>query len=485
MSILAERTTRFVRTRTASRALRFLPATAVLLDAVVITLTVVVSVAIRAEVSVGGNGEVDLTWSALVIGPEILAAWIAMIYLLRGYRDNVFGAGTDEFKRVLNASLYTSAVIGVMCYLAKFQLSRVFFAATFVIGTIALLLGRWALRRLIHAARRHGVLRQRTLLVGTCTQIDEIAAVLRRETWLGYDLVGALGECPDAETPGGVPMLGGADELVALAQADTVDTVFLAGAGVASGEEMRRLVWALERRGVNIVVAPSVTEVSSERIRVRPVGGLPLMHISPPTARDAASLGKRTFDIVGASALLLFFAPVLLMIALAVRLGDGGPALFRQTRTGRGGVEFACLKYRTMVVDAEARLAELKAEAGFEGGLFKMADDPRITRVGGLLRRLSLDELPQLINVLRGDMSLVGPRPPLPSEVAEYTEDVHRRLHVRPGLTGLWQVSGRSDLSFEEAVRLDLYYVDNWSMLQDLSILARTVGAVVNSRGAY
>lgn len=485
MSILADRTIRFVQTRAASRALHFLPATAVLVDATIIVIALAASVIIRSELNVGSNGEADLTWSALVIGPEVLAAWIAIIYLMRGYRENVFGAGTDEFKRVLNASLYTSAIVGVACYLTKLELSRIFFGATFLLGTFGLLLGRWALRGMVHAARRHGVLRQRTILVGTDTQIDEIAAVLRRETWLGYDLLGALGDTTEPETPSGVPLLGTIRDLVPLARSGAIDTVFLAGAGVASGEEMRRLVWALERHGISIVVAPSVTEISSERIRVRPVGGLPLMHISPPTARDAASLGKRAFDVAGASGLLLAFAPIFIVIALAIRLGDGGPVLFRQTRTGRGGIEFPCLKFRTMVVDAEERLAELKAEVGFEGGLFKMSHDPRITKVGGLLRRLSLDELPQLINVLRGDMSLVGPRPSLPSEVAEYTEDVHRRLHVRPGLTGLWQVSGRSDLSFEEAVRLDLYYVDNWSMLQDLSILTRTIGAVLNSRGAY
>ena len=245
--------------------------------------------------------------------------------------------------------------------------------------------------------------------------------------------------------------------------------------GSGSALTVRRLVWALEGHDVQVVVAPSVTDVSGDRIRVRPVGGLPLMHLEPPRATDASRWGKRLFDLVGSALLLVLFSPVLLVAAVRVKAHDGGPVLFRQTRIGRHGEEFACLKLRTMVVDAEDRLAALRAEQGYVDGaegLFKLKDDPRITRPGRWLRKWSFDELPQLLNVLRGDMSLVGPRPPLPSEVAAYASDTARRLHVRPGLTGLWQVSGRSDLTWDEAVRLDLYYVDNWSMVQDLTILA-------------
>jgi exopolysaccharide biosynthesis polyprenyl glycosylphosphotransferase len=233
------------------------------------------------------------------------------------------------------------------------------------------------------------------------------------------------------------------------------------------------------------VVAPSVNEISSERMSLRPVGGLPLLHIDPPTWRDASRLGKRSFDVVGALLLLLLFSPFLAGAALWVKLHDGGPVFFRQRRIGQDGEPFDCFKFRSMVVDAEDRLAALREDVGFEGGLFKMREDPRVTRPGKWLRRFSVDELPQLWNVVRGEMSLVGPRPPLPTEVHGYDEEVARRLRVRPGMTGLWQVSGRSDLSFDEAIRLDLYYVDNWSMLQDLTILARTLGAVVKSRGAY
>ena len=215
------------------------------------------------------------------------------------------------------------------------------------------------------------------------------------------------------------------------------------------------------------------------------MGGLPLIHIEPPTWSDASRWGKRTFDLVGSSLLILAFAPLLAFTALQVKAHDRGPVFFRQIRTGKDGEAFSCLKFRTMCVDAEARLAALHAQTGYTGGLFKMQDDPRVTRPGRWLRRFSIDELPQLFNVWRGDMSLVGPRPPLPIEVEKYDADASRRLHVRPGMTGLWQVSGRSDLTYAEAIRLDLYYVDNWSMVQDLAILTRTLGAVLASRGAY
>ena len=252
---------------------------------------------------------------------------------------------------------------------------------------------------------------------------------------------------------------------------------------MSSSTQLRRLAWELEDHAhVQIIVAPNVTDVSSERVRIRPVAGLPLMHLGRARSQLATNDAKRTFDVVGAIAILLLIWPALLALMIWIRLHDGGPVLFRQTRVGRDGAEFTCLKLRSMVVDAEARLAELEAR---DHVLFKDADDPRVTRPGRLIRRFSLDELPQLWNVVRGEMSLVGPRPPLPAEVAQYEDDMLRRLAVLPGMTGLWQVSGRSDLSWEDTVRLDLYYVDNWSMVQDLIILARTVSAVLTSRGAY
>ena len=249
---------------------------------------------------------------------------------------------------------------------------------------------------------------------------------------------------------------------------------------------MRRLAWDLEHEDIAVVIAPSVTDVSSERVSVRPVGGLPLIHLEKPRSAEAVRRAKRTFDIVGSLGLLLFFAPVFALHRLqgvaARPRPDPVPPDPRRPR--RQDLRLLEVPHHGHQRRGAARRPAAKQQ-GYEGGLFKMENDPRITPPGKWLRRFSLDELPQLVNVLKGDMSLVGPRPPLQHEVAQYDDAMARRLRVRPGMTGLWQVSGRSDLAWSEAIRLDLYYVDNWSMFQDLTILARTFGAVFGSRGAY
>ena len=287
-------------------------------------------------------------------------------------------------------------------------------------------------------------------------------------------------------THSGIPLLGASRSLAEVAIDAEADVVFLAGGAFSSSSEMRRLAWDLEHEDIQVVIAPSVTDVSSERISVRPVGGMPLIHLEKPRSEAAVRRAKRTFDIVGASLLLVAFAPVFAFASPRVKLYDRGPVFFRQTRVGRDGKTFHCWKFRTMVTNAEELLEDLQEAAGPRRACCSRWRTTRGSRAPGKwLRRFSLDELPQLWNVLLGDMSLVGPRPPLGHEVAQYDDDMARRLRVRPGMTGLWQVSGRSDLSWSEAIRLDLYYVDNWSMVQDLTILARTFGAVFGSRGAY
>jgi exopolysaccharide biosynthesis polyprenyl glycosylphosphotransferase len=282
-----------------------------------------------------------------------------------------------------------------------------------------------------------------------------------------------------------VPVLGGVADMRRLCDQVGADTVLVARGGYETSQELRRIAWALEGSSIDLVVVPSLTDIAGPRIHMRPVAGLPLLHVEQPQAGAAGGLPKRLFDVVFASLALLVFSPLLMVVAAIVKLQDGGPVFFRQSRVGRDGTPFGMIKFRSMVVDAESRLEQLRALNEFDDVLFKMQNDPRITSVGRFLRRYSVDELPQLFNVIRGEMSLVGPRPPLPAEVDRYADDVHRRLLVRPGLTGLWQVSGRSGLSWDESVRLDLYYVDNWSMLSDLVIMAKTVRAVLGSAGAY
>jgi len=468
------------------RALSYLPVTALSVDIVAISITASLAIAGRNQLSVFAP-QPDVSDTLGVVGPLMFVAWVLAIAAVGGYNSSAFGAGPDEYRRVLNASLYTAAVIGIGCYLAKFQLSRGFFLLAVGIGIPLLLIGRFALRRALHQAHRRGVLLQRVVIAGRPSHVDEIAAVLERESWLGYDVVGAatpLGHVADS-TESGIPVLGDAEELGQIALAAEADVVFFASGAFRTSGDMRRAAWDLEQHRTHVVVAPSVTDVSRERVTIRPVGGLPLMHLDQPGSARASRLAKRTFDIAGSALLILLLSPVLAATALVVKLNDRGPVFFKQVRVGRDGAEFGCYKFRTMVPNAEELVALMQEEQGSSALLFKMKNDPRITGPGKTLRRFSIDELPQLFNVLRGTMSLVGPRPQVPREVALYDNTMSRRLRVRPGMTGLWQVSGRNDLSIEDAIRLDIYYVDNWSMLQDLSILVRTVGAVFGSRGAY
>jgi exopolysaccharide biosynthesis polyprenyl glycosylphosphotransferase len=478
-----------------SRALRALPLTALVCDLALVTATVLLAAYGRSRVLMFDSGSPGLSQAtggpslgqsiALVALPLVLG-WIGVIALRGGYDRGVFGAGADEYKTVVNSTLLTAALLGIGCYLTKFPLSRGFFVFAFLIGPPLLVAGRYILRRSLHRARRRGSLRQRTLIIGGADHVDSVASVFDRETWLGYDILGAVvPAAASAETAGGVRVVGDVVEAAALVRAYNADVVFVVGGAFDAPLAMRNLVWDLESDNVQVIMAPGVTDVSSERIRVRPVAGLPLLHLDRPRSQDALRWAKRTFDIIGSATVLALVSPLMLWTAWQIKRYDGGPVLFRQTRVGRDGDYFTCLKFRSMVVDAEGDLAELHSEVGYEDGLFKMQRDPRITKPGQWIRRFSIDELPQLINVLRGDMSLVGPRPPLPLEVDRYTLMQSRRLRVRPGMTGLWQVSGRSDLSWTESIRLDLYYVDNWSMIQDVIILARTVGAVLSSRGAY
>lgn len=432
-------------------------------------------------------GDVDNLLRA--VGVPIVIGWVVVLAMFGAYAPHVVGAGTTEYKLVVRATMVGAGVIGVICYLAKFQFSRGFFVLLIVLGLPAILLSRFVLRRVIHAARRHGHLVHRVVVAGSVAQVDEVARVLGRERWLGYSVVGAVVPAVESvdTTPGGVPVLGSTARTVAVVVDTDCDIVLFAGGAVSSAQQMRRAAWELADTTVQIMLVPQLTDVANDRVRVRPAAGLQLMELEGPRHHNASRISKRLFDVAGASMALLLAAPILLLTALAIRLHDGGPVLFRQQRVGRNGELFDCFKFRSMVVDADAMVDAVAAQNrnGADHVLFKAENDPRVTGPGRLIRRFSIDEVPQFLNVLRGDMSMVGPRPPLPSEVERYSDDVRRRLAVRPGVTGLWQVSGRSDLSWEDSVRLDLYYVDNWSLVQDLAILARTVGAVLSSRGAY
>ena len=435
-----------------------------------------------------GSNLAGLPYTAVICVCALV--WVTVLAFRGAYSPRAFGSGTDEYKLVVSSSILTAGLVAIMCYLAKVELSRGFLATAFPLGMIALLVGRRAARAVLHWLRKRDRLVHRVLLVGMPAGVAELLEVIRREHRMGFSVIGAclprLSKDPGDEVADqGLPILGYLDDVRSAVERSGADTVVVSALPGRSSRLLRRLSWSLEGLGVDLVVVPSLTDVAGPRIHVRPVAGLPLLHVEEPEFTGARRIVKSIFDWVAAAVLGILAAPFMAVIALAIKLDDGGPVILRQTRVGVHGKEFPCFKFRSMIVDAERHLEELRADNQHHGVLFKIRNDPRITRVGRVIRKLSLDELPQLFNVMRGEMSLVGPRPPLPREVEQYGEDVRRRLLVRPGITGLWQVSGRSNLSWDDSVRLDLYYVENWSLSADLVILAKTVGAVVSRNGAY
>lgn len=422
-----------------------------------------------------------MAFSLVLLGIWHLALWACGTYAVKYMR-----AGATEYNAAINATTVAAAAFGMVWVLLDFAYPATLFVLWLLFGVVGLGVARYGRRRIVN--RLHvtwDVLLTPVIVVGGNYHVDEVAKVLSRERWIGYRVIGAVTNEPLHVTATGLNVLGEVDDLARVIAEQRVSVVIFAEGSFASQSAFRRMAWKLEESNVQMILVPTMADVSAQRLEFRPVAGLPLVDVERPRAVRSLRWFKRTTDIVGSALFLLLLGPVLLAAAIAVKLEDGGPILFRQRRIGLHGREFDCLKLRSMCVDAEARLAELQARNEGAGVLFKMEHDPRITRVGRFIRRYSIDELPQLWNALRGDMSLIGPRPALPSEVARYDDDTRRRLQVRPGLTGLWQVSGRSRLTWEDTVRLDLYYVDNWSVAQDMIIMIRTAKAVVGSNGAY
>ncbi|WP_329292176.1 sugar transferase [Streptomyces sp. NBC_01455] len=352
------------------------------------------------------------------------------------------------------------------------------------------------IHRHLAARRRDGRIVRRALVIGEANAVDGLVSHLAKRTDHEFVVVGVCpigDDDPHALAPIATrisqqaPTHLSADSAPVLTAARRLyaDVVLVVPGPYMTGTRLRRLSWALHGEECPLVVVPGLTEVAGRRVGIVSVAGLTLLTVAPPLRRGLATLVKSVTDRLGAALLIVLLAPVLVAVALAVRMDSPGPAVHRQMRIGRGGKPFTMAKFRTMVADAERLRHQLTGTNEQDGRMFKIRRDPRITRVGRVLRRCSLDELPQLFNVVQGHMSLVGPRPPLPDEAAGYDEVERRRLAVKPGLTGLWQISGRSDLSWDETVALDLRYVDNWSPSGDLGVLCRTVGAVVAGRGAY
>ncbi len=440
-----------------------------------------------------------LVWAAVPgwdAGDPHSSKWVAasfatvalwhLVLTLAGTRDpRVLGAGPDEYKRVLNSTLVIFSVLAFFGYLVTVSPPRAYVIVALPFGLLMLALSRWSWRQWLLVQRQAGRMTHRAIVVGNRESVEHLAAVIGRNEAFGYRLVGVCLTGADSVTGvAHLPTVGSVDALKDAARSVNADAVIVTSSDATHPDMVRRLGWDLEGHDIEIIVAPSLANIAGPRVHIRPVAGLPLLHVEKPAYRGSARWAKGTLDRVGALSLLLVGLPIFAVVAVLVKFSSPGGIFFVQERVGRDGKTFGMIKFRTMVEGADLMVADLAADSGNDF-MFKMRDDPRVTPVGGRLRRFSLDELPQLINVIKGDMSLVGPRPPLMSEVSVYAADARRRLLVRPGITGPWQISGRSDLNWEETMRLDLYYVENWSIVGDLLILWKTLRAVVSSAGAY
>lgn len=435
-----------------------------------------------AQLSTGGSAVIpDVSYWFFSAG--LIVVWIWALGLIDSRSDRVIGTGNTEYVRVVRASFSVFGVIAIAAFLLQVEVARGYLLISLPIGSVMLVLVRWLWRQWLVSKRLRGEYSARVLLVGSHESVAQIARDLARNIGAGYKVVGAclptgrLGTTVDGTN---IPVMGSIDDIAESMAAIGADTVAVTSIGDLPPYKVKQISWGLEAGRQHLVLAPSITDIAGPRIQTRPVSGLPLIHVETPRFSSGERFVKRMMDVALSIIGVILVSPLLLLLALLVKITSSGPVFFKQTRVGYHGREFRMLKFRSMVTNAEELLASLKSlqDSGNEV-MFKMTNDPRVTRIGRVMRRYSLDELPQLFNVVGGSMSLVGPRPPLPSEVEKYADHVHRRFLVKPGITGLWQVSGRSSLSWEDSVRLDLSYVENWTMLTDIVIMARTARAAL------
>ncbi len=427
-----------------------------------------------------------VTGTYVALSLALPGLWLAAVALAGGYDDRFIGTGSDEYRKILNAGVGLTAALAIFSYLVNVDLSRAYVLIALPTATLFDLVARYKIRKRLHRLRDAGRCMLSVVAVGHESAVADLVKELGRDHYHGLTVVGAcVAQSTVGDEVAGVPLYGGLDDVPAAVRAFGADTVAVLACPEMDGIRLRSLAWELEKTGTDLCVSPALLDVAGPRTTIRQTAGLTLLHVDHPQLSGFRVFVKDLFDRSMAAAALILLSPLLVLLAVAIRLHDRGPALFTQVRVGKDGRMFRIYKFRTMVVDAEKRRTQLLDSNDTDGVLFKLRNDPRVTAVGAHLRRWSIDELPQLLNVLLGQMSLVGPRPALPDEAARYAEHVRRRLVVKPGLTGLWQVNGRSDLNWEESVRLDLRYVENWSFVLDLQILWKTISVMVRGSGAY
>lgn len=432
-------------------------------------------IAIRADSRIS---DVSYTFFSVVL----IAAWMAMLSLIDSRDYRITGTGMTEYVRVADASMRLFGLIAIIGFLIRIDLARGYLLLSLPLGILMLVVERWCWREWLNRRRRQGMFSARVLLVGSDNSVAQIAKELTRAPEAGYFVVGACvpsGKVADTIPGTDIPIMGSVNAVDRAIVATNADTVAITSTDDLPPYKVKQISWNLEAGKQHLVLAPSIVDIAGPRIHTRPVAGLPLIHVETPKFTAGQRFAKRMFDLVVTALLVVILSPLFLVVAVLVKTTPG-PVFFSHERIGMGGQPFRMLKFRSMRRGADKELkALLEAQGTSEKPLFKVKDDPRITPIGRFLRKYSLDELPQLFNVLGGSMSLVGPRPQIAAEVALYSDAARRRLLTRPGITGLWQVSGRSSLEWEDAVKLDLYYVENWSLAGDIAILAKTAGAVV------
>ena len=434
-----------------------------------------------------GDRVFDLDIGYVVTSLLFIGGWLVSLQVF-GTRDpSVLDDGSAQYRRILDATMRVFGGIAILALLFQIQFGRFYLLIALPSGLLLLILTRWLWRNWLRRQRSHGRFLQRAIVIGDREKATHIADKIVREPQSGIRIVGAVTTHGTNEPLlDSVPVLGNFDEVLDIIDSHNIDSVILSTSDAITPKRTRKFGWALDQKRIGLIVAPALTDIAGPRIHTRPVAGLPLIHVEYPRFEGRQRIAKRTFDIVGSLGLLILFSPVMIAVALAVKFTSKGPIFYAQERIGLHGKPFKMFKFRSMVVGADDQLKSLLDQQGTsDKPLFKVNDDPRITPVGRFIRRYSLDELPQFANALIGTMSLVGPRPQREAEVALYDEDAHRRLFMKPGITGLWQVSGRSDLSWDDAIRLDLYYVENWSITTDIVVVARTAAAVVKPSGAH
>lgn len=450
------------------------------------------------DASVGNNGVVVSYTATSTI---LILLWLYVLALFGTRKAEIVGAGPEEYRRTVRATLFLFAAIAIFAYLTELPLARSYLLIALPTGVFGLLISRWLWRQWLGAHRQGGDYLNPAVIVGSASSADTVALQLQQHPEAGFSIVGCFlsgSAQPQSQSQqillkkSSVPILGGFSDTIPLMRQWGATTIIVASADDLSPEDVRKLSWELTPGQEHLVLAPSMLDVSGPRLHMYPVAGLPLIRLEAPAFSGVRKLIKRLFDLTVSLVLLVLLSPVFAVIALAIKRFDSGPVFFTQERIGIHGKPFVMIKFRTMTTTAEEDRDQLLRESGHLGleaagnsVLFKLKEDPRITNVGKKLRKYSLDELPQLINVLTDDMSLVGPRPPLATEVEKYEDHVNRRFLMKPGITGQWQTSGRSNLSWDESVRADLMYVENWSFVNDIIILWRTLGVMLRGTDAY